>query len=132
MPGWNECSIYDDTCRMRTCAHPTNPRNEVNYLGTKDGTENRSTGSVSVPQSEPVSVSMPSLERLTRAHVLALMAVVDEHAKTHPHRHSRYGMRSASCVMRNWTPLVGSKIIRALDWRNMLVKGSFVVWLDSG
>lgn len=28
MPGWNECSIYDDTCRMKTCSHPTNPRNQ--------------------------------------------------------------------------------------------------------
>lgn len=51
---------------------------------TNDGTNIGSTGSVSASQGESVSVSMPSLERLTVAHVLALMAVVDEHAKTHP------------------------------------------------
>lgn len=51
---------------------------------TKDSTENGSKGSESASQPEAVSHPMPSLERLTRAHVLALMAVVDEHAKTHP------------------------------------------------
>lgn len=58
----------------------------ADYLvsATNPDTKNDSTGSESVPQSESVSVSMPSLERLTVAHVLALMAVVDEHAKTHP------------------------------------------------
>lgn len=24
MPGWNECSIYDEKCRNKTCNHPTN------------------------------------------------------------------------------------------------------------
>lgn len=23
MPGWNECSIYDEKCRNKTCEHPT-------------------------------------------------------------------------------------------------------------
>ncbi len=27
MPGWNECGIYNASCRNQTCAHPTNPRN---------------------------------------------------------------------------------------------------------
>lgn len=24
MPQWNECGIYDEACRNRTCSHPTN------------------------------------------------------------------------------------------------------------
>lgn len=28
MPGWNECGIYDEACRKRTCDHPTNPKNQ--------------------------------------------------------------------------------------------------------
>ena len=24
MPGWNECSIYEDACRSKTCDHDTN------------------------------------------------------------------------------------------------------------
>lgn len=24
MPGWNECGIYDEACRNKTCDHPTN------------------------------------------------------------------------------------------------------------
>lgn len=28
MPGWNECGIYDEACRNRTCDHPTNPKNQ--------------------------------------------------------------------------------------------------------
>lgn len=27
MPGFNECSIYDDECRKRKCAHPSAPWN---------------------------------------------------------------------------------------------------------
>lgn len=29
MPGWNECSIYDDKCRNKTCDHVTNKSRPV-------------------------------------------------------------------------------------------------------
>ena len=72
MPQWNECGIYDEKCRNRTCDHPTNPKNRgpqcrtmasqrpcgmhvctrPECQGSKPATKNGSTGSVSVPQSE--------------------------------------------------------------------------------
>lgn len=113
MPGWNECGIYDERCRNKTCDHPTNPKNQgvqcrtmlaqrpcrnpectraecsrayesaqAFMAVTKPATKNDSTGSVSVPQSQRASESMPSLERLTQAHVHALMAALDRDAVT--------------------------------------------------
>lgn len=72
MPQWNECGIYDEKCRNRTCDHPTNPKNQgpqcrtmasqrpcgmhvctrPECQGSKPGTNIGSTGSQSVPQSQ--------------------------------------------------------------------------------
>lgn len=80
MPQWNECGIYDESCRNQTCSHPTNPKNlggvqcrtmlsqrpcgssqctrmecsgarlSASVLATIPDTENDVTGSESVPQ----------------------------------------------------------------------------------
>lgn len=57
VPGWNECGIYNESCRNQTCAHPTNPVRVHAACGkahsvydTTCGTENDVTGSESVPQ----------------------------------------------------------------------------------
>lgn len=62
-------------CGARDCTRPecSSARQSADVFATMLDTENGSTGSESVPQSQRASESMPSLERLTRAHVLALM-----------------------------------------------------------
>lgn len=95
MPGWNECSIYDESCRNQTCSHPTNPKRQgaqcrtmasqrpcgmhvctrPECQGSKPGTKNGVTGSQSVPQTtsedEPTytltGLSARDVERLEQA-----------------------------------------------------------------
>lgn len=87
MPGWNECGIYDERCRNRTCDHPTNPKNQTN-----DGTKNDVTGSVSVPQSESVSVGTDALTGLTRDELWSLWRAVRD---TLPTRGNEAPLRTA-------------------------------------
>ena len=85
MPGWNECGIYDERCRNRTCDHPTNPKNQgpqcrtmlsqrpcgmhvctrPECAGSKPATKNGSTGSESVPQTESVPEPTYTLQGLS-------------------------------------------------------------------
>lgn len=71
MPGWNECGIYDERCRNRTCDHPTNPKNQTN-----DGTKNDSTGSVSASQSQGGAECPDALKGLTRDELWSLWRAV--------------------------------------------------------
>lgn len=94
MPQWNECGIYDESCRNQTCSHPTNPRNQgvqcrtmlsqrpcgardctreecsrarvsASVLATIPDTENDVTGSESAPQSTSEGESTYTLTGLS-------------------------------------------------------------------